>query len=176
MSYTGLLLAFFIVLYGHVPPLTVVKHLSWDSRQNKPLVFDIFTSTVPLVCYLSLMICSEAMADWSLALLALLQHSLSQREFYPTRFPVERTRGSKCDYHKYYNMTAKEDPSQPSRLEVVSEADTGADNSEHIAKLADTEKLRDADSSPSNSSDHEMQEPQKEQQPEAAPGVKRKLL
>ena len=71
-------------------------------------------------------------------------------------------------------MAAKEDPSQPSRLDVVAEAGKGAADSENIAKIADTEKLRDANSSPSNSSDHEMQEPKKEQQPEVATRSKAK--
>lgn len=71
-------------------------------------------------------------------------------------------------------MAAQEEPSQAPSLENAAEPRTGADDSEHIARSVDTEKRRDAGSSPSNSSDHEMQEPTKEQQPEVASRSKAK--
>lgn len=88
MYYISSLLAFFMVFFDHVPPLIVINHLSWDSRQYNSLVFNIFLPTVLLVCYLAVMISSKAMADWSLGLLALSQ----QRQSYPIRDPVGRTR------------------------------------------------------------------------------------
>ena len=71
-------------------------------------------------------------------------------------------------------MTEHEEKVEVSRLQHVAEAVMGADDSEHKAKLADTEEYRSAGQTPSDSSDAAVESEQKAE-PEAPQRSKLKV-
>ena len=64
---------------------------------------------------------------------------------------------------------------QASRFEGVAEAVMGADDSEHAARVADTEKRHSSHTDPSDSSDTIVPEPPKGEQPDAPERSKMKI-